>query len=124
MEAKHLTVEDAVDLAKALGFTLRDLGLLASAVGRPRTSAFGEDIYPTLELRIAALLHGINRNHPLVDGNKRLSWVCAVAYARINGFDLYASQDDIYDMVIGVASGKTEVPEIAEWISMHLRNHP
>ncbi len=124
MEAKHLTVEDAVDLAEALGFTLRDLGLLASAVERPRTSAFGEDIYPTLELRIAALLHGINRNHPLVDGNKRLSWVCAVAYARINGFDLYASQDDIYDMVIGVASGKTEVPEIAEWISLHLRNHP
>ncbi len=124
MEAKHLTVEDAVDLAEALGFTSRDLGLLASAVERPRTSAFGEDIYPTLELRIAALLHGINRNHPLVDGNKRLSWVCAVAYARINGFDLYAAQDDIYDMVIGVASGKTEVPEIAEWISMHLRNHP
>ncbi len=124
MEAKHLTVEDAMDLAEALGFTLGDLGLLASAVERPRTSAFGEDIYPTLELRIAALLHGINRNHPLVDGNKRLSWVCAIAYARINGFDLYASQDDIYDMVIEVAIGKTEVPEISEWISAHLRKHP
>ncbi len=124
MEAKHLTVEDAMDLAGALGFTLGDLGLLASAVERPRTSAFGEDIYPTLELRIAALLHGINRNHPLVDGNKRLSWVCAIAYARINGFDLYASQDDIYDMVIEVAIGKTEVPKIAEWISAHLRKHP
>ncbi len=124
MEAKHLTVEDAMDLAEALGFTLGDLGLLASAVERPRTSAFGEDIYPTLELRIAALLHGINRNHPLVDGNKRLSWVCAIAYARINGFDLYASQDDIYDMVIEVAIGKTEVPKIAEWISAHLRKHP
>ncbi len=124
MEAKHLTVEDAMDLAGALGFTLGDLGLLASAVERPRTSAFGEDIYPALELRIAALLHGINRNHPLVDGNKRLSWVCAIAYARINGFDLYASQDDIYDMVIEVAIGKTEVPKIAEWISAHLRKHP
>ncbi len=124
MEAKHLTVEDAMDLAGALGFTLGDLGLLASAVERPRTSAFGEDIYPTLELRIAALLHGINRNHPLVDGNERLSWVCAIAYARINGFDLYASQDDIYDMVIEVAIGKTEVPKIAEWISAHLRKHP
>jgi len=113
-----------MDLAEVLGFSCRDLGLLASAVQRPRASAFGEDIYPTLKLRIAALIHGMNRNHPLVDGNKRLTWVCAVAYARINGSDLRGSQDDIYDMVIGVASGKTEVPEIAEWMSKHLQDYP
>jgi len=124
MEPRHLTVEDAMDLAEVLGFSCRDLGLVASAVQRPRAIAFGEDIYPTLKLRIAALIHGMNRNHPLVDGNKRLSWVCAVAYARINGSDLRGSQDDIYDMVIGVASGKTEVPEIAEWISKHLQDYP
>lgn len=113
-----------MDLAEVLGFNCRDLGLLASAVQRPRTSAFGEDIYPNLELRIAALIDGINRNHPLVEGNKRLSWVCSIAYARINGFDLRASQDDIYDMVVGVAGEKTEVPKTAEWISNHLQDYP
>jgi death-on-curing protein len=123
VEGNHLTVEDAMDLAQALGFLLGDRGLLASAVERPRTSAFGEDIYPTLELRIGALMHGINRNHPLVDGNKRLSWVCSVAYARLNGFDLLGTQDEIYDMVIEVAEGKADVPQIAEWVYQHLRVH-
>ncbi|MCF8539676.1 MAG: type II toxin-antitoxin system death-on-curing family toxin [Candidatus Nanopelagicales bacterium] len=117
---RYLQIEDALVLAERMGLVARDVGLLASAVGRPGASAFGEEIYPTLHHKIASLIHGINRNHPMVDGNKRLSWMCAVAFARINYFDLRGSQDEIYDMVIGVAEGNTDVPELSGWVESHL----
>ena len=119
---RYLKVEDALVLAERMGLSTRDVGLLASAVGRPEASAFGEEIYPTLHHKIASLIHGINRNHPMVDGNKRLSWMCAVAFARINYFDLRGSQDDIFETVIGVAEGRTEVPELADWVESHLHS--
>jgi len=53
---------------------LRDFGLLDSAVMRPQASAFGDDAYPTIHEKAAALLHGLARNHPFVDGNKRTAW--------------------------------------------------
>lgn len=121
---RYLEVEDAIVLAERMGLLVRDVGLLASAVGRPAASAFGEEIYPTLHHKIAALIHGINRNHPMVDGNKRLSWMCAVAFARVNYFDLRGTQDEIYDTVINVAEGKTDVPDLADWVESHLHVRP
>ena len=72
-----LGTEDALIIAEEMGLVVRDPGLLAGAVARPLASAFGADAYDILERKLAALIEAIDRGHPLVDGNKRLSWVCA-----------------------------------------------
>lgn len=93
---------------------IRDIGLLASAVARPATTVFGDDAYPDLHTKVAALLTSIATNHPLVDGNKRLAWLAAVTTYQLNGFDLAAPEDDAYDLVIAVADGSTrDIPVIA-----------
>ncbi|MEU0486502.1 type II toxin-antitoxin system death-on-curing family toxin, partial [Streptosporangium sp. NPDC006013] len=82
-----LTVEQVLDLAElAIGATpeLRDLGLLDSAVHRPQASMFGQEAYPDLFTKAAALLHSLAANHPFVDGNKRVAWVATVVFLAWN----------------------------------------
>ncbi len=71
----HLDLEDLLHVARrTLGaFEVRDIGLLESAAARPQATAFGEDAYPSIHDKAAALLHSVARNHPLFDGNERLS---------------------------------------------------
>ena len=87
---------------------VRDLGLLESALARPQASAFGQDAYPTIHEKAAALLHSVARNHALVDGNKRLALAAAIAFYGLNGVRLTLTNDEAYDLVIGVASGKLD----------------
>lgn len=84
---------------------VRDHGLLASAAARPQASAFGADAYPELHLKAAALLHSLARNHPLVDGNKRLAWLATYVFLDINGDAPITGQDDVFDLVMTVAAG-------------------
>jgi death-on-curing protein len=100
-----------------MGFLVRDAGLLASVVARPSTTVFGEDIYTTFSRKCATLIEGINRNHPLVDGNKRLSWVCAVNFADLNGWDLVADQVEIFRTISAVAAGELSLDVIEHWVS-------
>jgi death-on-curing protein len=96
---------------------VRDHGLIASAVARPRASAFGEDAYPDLETKAAALLQSLARNHPLIDGNKRLSLAATIAFLGVNGRRLTWSNDEAYDLVVAVATGElSEVADIADVI--------
>lgn len=93
---------------------VRDAGLLESALARPRASAFGEDAYPDLDQKAAALLHSLAKNHALVDGNKRLALAATIAFYGLNGRRLTLTNDEAYDLVIAVASGAIdEVPAIA-----------
>lgn len=108
---EHLTVDDLLAAATAgLGRTpeVRDYGLLDAAVHRPAATVFGADAYPTLELKAAALLHSLVRNHPLVDGNKRLGWVAVRLFLAINAADLAAPHDEAFDLVMGVADGSVD----------------
>jgi len=76
---EYLDLDDPLGLIRMLGIgPVRDVGLLDSALARPRSSTFGEDAYPTTTLKSAALLHSIVNNHVLVDGNKRLAWFATV----------------------------------------------
>lgn len=98
---------------------LRDFGLLESAVMRPQASAFGEDAFPSLVEKAAALLHGLARNHPFIDGNKRTAWVATNVFLMVNGFAVSADQGDIVALVVDVAEGQLDVPAISgklkEW---------
>lgn len=94
---------------------VRDHGLLESALARPGATVFGEDAYPTIHQKAAALLHSLARNHPLVDGNKRLALAGTIAFYGLNGHRLTLTNDEAYDLVIAVASGLLdEVGAISE----------
>ena len=97
---------------------VRDYGLLESALDRPQASAFGEDAYPGIHEKTAALLHSLARNHALVDGNKRLALAATVAFLGMNGRRLTLSNDEAYDFVISVATGELDdVVQIAAVLS-------
>ncbi len=115
---EFLDLHDVVDLAIALlgdPAPIRDVGLLGSAVARPQTTAFGEDAYPNIWTKAAALLHSIVTNHALVDGNECIGWFATAVFLEINGIEISrASNDEIYDLVIDVAAGQPTVDTIAE----------
>lgn len=117
-EFEYLDIEDLLGLAVALlgdPPPLRDLGLLESAAARPRASAFGEDAYPDTWSKAAALLQSIVKNHPLVDGNKRLGWLATAVFLELNGVQATtAANDAVHDTVMKVAAGQFDVQEIAE----------
>jgi death-on-curing protein len=117
LEFEYLDTDDLVDLAAGLlgdPPPVRDLGLLGSAAARPQASAFGEDAYPDVWTKAAALLQSIVGNHALVDGNKRLGWLVTAVFLEINGTAVsHISNDAVYDFVMGVASRHDDVPEIA-----------
>lgn len=86
------------------------MGLLESALARPRASAFGKDAYPTIHEKVAALLHSLARNHALVDGNKRLALAATIAFYGMNGMRLTLTNEQAYDLVIDVATGDVDDP--------------
>jgi death on curing protein len=115
---EYLDLEDLVEVARrAVGedVAVRDHGLLESALARPRASVFGQDAYPDVHLKAAALLQSLARNHALIDGNKRLGWTACRTFLAINGEWIRASEDERFELVIRVATGDEQiVDEIAE----------
>ena len=114
---EYLDLDDLLAAAEAaVGGppAVRDIGLLDAAAARPRSSVFGADAYPDLDMKAAALLHSIVTSHPLVDGNKRLAWLATYVFCAKNGVELDPDDDAANDLVIAVASGSLdEVEEIA-----------
>ena len=94
---------------------VRDAGLLESSLARPQSTAFGDDAYPSIHGKAAALLHSLARNHALADGNKRLALAATIAFYGLNGFRLTLSNDEAYELVMAVAAGELDsVEPIAE----------
>jgi death-on-curing protein len=124
----YVTVEQALRIARAaLGASVvvRDVGLLESSVHRPRASVLGQDAYPDLLTKAAALLHSLARNHPLVDGNKRLAWLATYVFCAKNGVELDPDDDAAYDLVVAVSSGSLDdVDKIAEILGSFVRPTP
>jgi death-on-curing protein len=114
---EYLDLDDLIDLATGLlgdPPPIRDVGLLGSAAACPQTTAFGEDAYPDLWTKAAALLQSILKHHALVDGNKRLGWLATATFLETNGISVtHVANDAVYDFVIAVRVGHDEVDEIA-----------
>ena len=117
---EYVEPEQAVAAAEYLGFTIRDEGLLFSALARPATSVFGRDAYASLELKAAGLLSSVARNHALLDGNKRFAWYLTLAFLRLNGRRVVMTNDAAYDLMLAVAQGQIELDEIASAFGAHL----
>jgi len=114
------------DLSQVAGLTLgsyqvREPGLLALAVARPRMSAFGADAYPSLADKGGALMHSLARNHPLVDGNKRLAFMAGWTFFAVNGWRLTPPNvDQGEDMVLRLARGELAGADLSEVLQQWL----
>lgn len=95
---------------------VRDEGLLESALAQPYQSAFGQDLYPTIEAKAARLCYGIAKNHPFLDGNKRAACACMGAYLRLNGRRFKPEAADLLRVMLSVAAGTTGFDELAAWV--------
>ena len=113
-----VTIDDLIEVARRVvdgEVRLRDAGLLASAAARPKTTVFGQDAYPGIWEKAAALMESLGRNHCLVDGNKRLAWNATWLFLGLNGHALRdpLDEDAAEQFVIDVVTGKLDVPDIA-----------
>ncbi|MEV5457896.1 Fic family protein [Streptomyces cellulosae] len=112
----YLTLPELLILAKRLGEdAVRDYGLLDSALARPQSSVFGQDAYPDVWQKTAALMESLARNHALVDGNKRLAWYATWVFLHMNGhpLDPQFDVDEAERFVLDVRQGELDVPKIA-----------
>ncbi|MDN5789718.1 MAG: type II toxin-antitoxin system death-on-curing family toxin [Micrococcales bacterium] len=112
---EFLDLESLLILVRQLGVgPVRDVGLLSAALGRARTTVFGEDAYPSLAEKAAALLQSLTGNHALVDGNKRLALLATVSFLELNGHAPALTQDEAHDLMLEVAGGMRDVEVIAD----------
>lgn len=115
---EFLNLDDILDLCrKLLGDPppVRDIGLLGSAVARPQTTLGEEDAYPTIAEKAAALLQSLVINHALIDGNKRLGWLATAVFLEINNFSVaHVSNDDVYELVMLIASSNPPLTDIVQ----------
>lgn len=124
---KYLTTKDVLLLHNMAidesggSHGLRDLNLLESAVARPKSSFGGQDLYPTIFLKAAALIHSLLRNHAFVDGNKRTSMFSAMTFLELNGYKFLVGQKELVNFALKVENEKLEVEEISKWLKEHIK---
>jgi death-on-curing protein len=100
---------------------VRDGGGLEAAIARPQATFGGEDLYPDLAAKAAALLHSLVMNHPFVDGNKRAGAMAAELFLHVNDNDLEASDDALFELTLATARGELSAEELAIWFRQRTR---
>ena len=129
---RYLSLQEVISLHSLLtaqsggSSGLRDRGALESAVAQPEASFGGEELYPDLASKTAAVGHSLIQNHPFVDGNKRVGHAAMEVFLLLNGHEMNALVDEQEKVIIDVASGKVSRIELSEWISKHMvvSDHP
>ena len=121
---RYLTLDEALQIAAGVtGLSMKvietsaRIELLDSALAAPQSSFGGEEFHPTFESKAAVLCSRIARNHPLLDGNKRLAWMCLRLFCDLNEYDFAFTEDDAVNTMLGVAAGELDVDELCEWIA-------
>jgi death-on-curing protein len=123
---RYLTLIEVLNLHRqiieqsggALG--VRDLGALESALAQPRMTFGGEDLYPTLVDKAAAVGFSIIMNHPFVDGNKRTGHAAMETFLVLNGMEISASVDEQEQVILALASGNSGRESFVEWLKQHI----
>ena len=98
---------------------IRDLGLIESALARPKATFEGTELYPDLWAKAAALMHSLTQNHPCVDGNKRTALTATGIFLELNGYRLSARNDAAAAFMLSIAIGQVDADEIAAWLKTH-----
>ena len=127
MPCEFLSLEDLLDIVTALRIgPVRDLGLLNAAALRPQTTLMGQDAYPSTAAKAAALLESLTKNHALIDGNERLAWASCSVFFSLNALEISetVSDDDVYDLVVAVASSRVTLEQVCATLSDWTATHP
>ena len=98
---------------------LRDEGMLDSALNAPFQTFGGEDVYPSLQKKAARLCFGLVKNHPFVDGNKRIGAHAMLVFLALNGIELQHTQSELSDVILQLAAGEIEATDLLRWILAH-----
>jgi len=123
---RYLTIEEVLELHRLTleqaggGEGVRDLGSLESAVAQPHMTFGGQELYPTVLEKAVALAFSLIKNHPFVDGNKRVGHAAMETFLVLNGYELNAGVDEQERVILGVAAGTVGREEFAEWVQAHL----
>jgi len=124
---RYLTLSEVVELQRRiLGATggssgIRDLGGLESALAQPKATFEAADLYPSLVEKTAALGFSIVRNHPFIDGNKRVAHAAIEICLLLNGSEIEATVGDQEALMIGLAEGRISREQLVEWLRRHVR---
>jgi len=124
---EYLTIEEVLLLhARLIQRTggsggVRDMDLLDSALARPQATFGGEELYPSLWNKAAALMHSLVKNHPFVDGNKRTALTAAGLFLGLNGYALAASNEEVLDFTQRAAVSEIDLESMAVWLENHCR---
>lgn len=100
---------------------LREKGGLESALARPQRTFGGEDLYPEVADKAAALWHSLVINHPFIDGNKRIGAMAAELFLGLNGVDLQSTDDELVAATLAAAQGEMSAEALAIWIRQRSR---
>ena len=103
---------------------IRDKGLLASALAQPKMTGGGKYLHKSIFEKAAAYGFHVCRNHPFVDGNKRVAFILMVIFLECNGWELNASEEESYSAMIALADGKMTKPQLASWLKEHSSKRP
>jgi death-on-curing protein len=122
---RYLSLAEALAIAEAvtgidaqvLARTPR-INLLDSALHAPQTSFGGHDMYPEFIDQAAVLAVRISRNHPLLDGNKRLAWTCLTMFCALNGRQLHVPTEEAVTTMQSVAAGDLDEAGLAQWLAV------
>ena len=98
---------------------IRDDGLLDSALSAPFQSFDNTDVYPSLQQKAARLCFGLVKNHPFVDGNKRIGAHAMLVFLAVNGAELTYTQTELSDIILQVAASEKEYPDLLDWLIRH-----
>jgi death on curing protein len=98
------------------GNGIRDTGSLESAIARPFKTFGGEDLYPTIFEKAAALGESLIVNHPFIDGNKRTGFFAMISLIEDDGYFLKSTQNEAYDFTIKISTGEIRFEEMVEWL--------
>ena len=98
---------------------LRDEGMLDSALNAPFQTFGEEDVYPSLQQKAARLCFGLVKNHPFVDGNKRIGAHVMLVFLALNGIELQHTQTELSDVILQLAAGTIQSSDLLSWILAH-----
>ncbi|MFN3741188.1 MAG: type II toxin-antitoxin system death-on-curing family toxin [Anaerolineales bacterium] len=123
---RYLTLRERLEIYQRVmqhsgGFIgIRDLGALESAVAQPRMTFDGEDLYPTIVEKAAALCFSLIQNHPFVDGNKRTAHAAMGTFLVLNGFEIRATVDEQERVILQIASSEMNRDAFVHWLDAHI----
>ena len=123
---RHLTLNEVLDLYRQVmeqsggAVGIRDLNALESAVAQPRMTFGGEELYPTVVEKAAALGFSPVMNHPFVDGNKRIGHAAMETFLVLNGFEINASVDEQERIILQLAASDLDRDEFTKWLHAHI----